>query len=442
MHKMGIAGDCQMRARAMLLLLVVTAAGPTSCSGPRTPPVPEPVFEEVPIRVVTDVDLLFVVDDSESMLQEQAVLREQFAILARELIDPVNPTASAVESLHVGVVSTDMGTAGVTIQTCSNPDVGDDGELHSTSPGGDEGCEAIYNAPDCERDECPWLVHSIEHPAADPAHAPIWEDFGCIAALGSGGCGFEQPLESSYRALVEQTQPGGYNEGFLRDDSLLAIVFVTDEDDCSTDEPGFFDPARDDLEPLQWRCVIDADLLFPVSRYHDALVTLHGERVVVAAIAGVPIDGSWSPGDPLEELRELQVQPDPQNPDMLRRSCDTTMGVDFPPVRLAELVSSFGDDGVLGSVCRPDWTDTLQQIARTMQQHVGRGCVDLRAGVAPVTDCRLIQATGDGREVPHASVDPQGWSVDMTGEECPGGQLRIAGEPARQDSFVFECRSE
>jgi hypothetical protein len=39
-----------------------------------------------------------------------------------------------------------------------------------------------------------------------------------------------------------QAGPGMPNEGFLRDDSLLAIVYVTDEDDCSTGNAALFNP--------------------------------------------------------------------------------------------------------------------------------------------------------------------------------------------------------
>ena len=32
------------------------------------------------------------------------------------------------------------------------------------------------------------------------------------------------------------------NEGFLRDDAFLAVIFVADEDDCSAFSRGVFDP--------------------------------------------------------------------------------------------------------------------------------------------------------------------------------------------------------
>ena len=58
--------------------------------------------------------------------------------------------------------------------------------------------------------------------------------FGCIAALGESGCGFEHPFASITRALGADGSPApAENQGFLRPEAFLFIVIVTDEDDCS-----------------------------------------------------------------------------------------------------------------------------------------------------------------------------------------------------------------
>lgn len=83
------------------------------------------------------------------------------------------------------------------------------------------------------------------------------EAFQCIGLLGTEGCGFEQGLESMRRAL-ETVGPVQQNAGFLRDDANLAIIFLTDEDDCSARDPRVFShmPGSDDvLGPLaSFRC--------------------------------------------------------------------------------------------------------------------------------------------------------------------------------------------
>ena len=58
--------------------------------------------------------------------------------------------------------------------------------------------------------------------------------FGCIAAVGENGCGFEHQLGAVARALgADGARAPVENDGFLRPDAALAIVLVSDEDDCS-----------------------------------------------------------------------------------------------------------------------------------------------------------------------------------------------------------------
>lgn len=55
-----------------------------------------------------------------------------------------------------------------------------------------------------------------------------------MIGLGDHGCGFEQQLSSVARALGADGAPmPSQNIGFLRPDAELAIVFLSNEDDCS-----------------------------------------------------------------------------------------------------------------------------------------------------------------------------------------------------------------
>jgi hypothetical protein len=349
--------------------------------------------------------------------------------MAEELINPSEPNAPSVQDLHVGIVTTDMGTHGYTIQTCSNPSNGDNGVLQNI--GRRDGCLPNYSAPDCDRAECPWLIHSNEFPDDNPADSPIWDDFSCIASLGTGGCGFEQQLEASYMALVVNSEAGRPNEGFLRDDSLLAIVYVTDEDDCSTNNAEMFNPSRSDFGPLNVRCALHEDELYPISRYHDAFVALRdgdADSVVVAAIAGVPVDGSWNPGDPIERLRELR-QVNPSNPNELLTSCDTSNGIAFPPVRIAELVYSFGNNGILESICRDDWTAALQAITRKIQDKLPGVCVERALASTGSDTCRVIETLINDGECPSPADAPgsdrtRGWHLDLGLVDVNGSNRR------------------
>jgi hypothetical protein len=112
------------------------------------------------------------------------------------------------------------------------------------------------------------------------------------------------------------------------------------------------------------------------------------------------------------------------------------MGGADPPVRIAELVYSFGDNGVLASICQEDWTDALQEIARMIQQHLGTGCVDVPDGVDPAADCRLIEVLDDGTE---RVVPPTDWIVAAGAEGCSGGQLRLSDGSEVPDGGRLEC---
>ena len=132
------------------------------------------------------------------------------------------------------------------------------------------------------------------------------QDVSCVALnLGTDGCGFEQQLEATLKAITpascdepycvfsEATRghagPGGENtvgaDLFVRPDSLLALVLVTDEDDCSAADPEVFNlnstvyPERE----ANLRCFRFKDHpnqpVHPISRYVDGfLATRHPSR--------------------------------------------------------------------------------------------------------------------------------------------------------------------
>jgi hypothetical protein len=445
--------------------------------------------EPGPVRV----DILFVIDNSNSMAEEQTVLSDQMHLMVQELIAPSAPATPPVTDLHVGIVSTDMGTMGYRMASCDGVGAGDDGVLQNA--GRLDGCQESYSAPDCDREACPWLAHSAAHPddGTDPADPPIWEDFACAASLGITGCGLEQQLEASLVALTDRAARGQPNEGFLRDDSALVIIYVTDEDDCSSDRPEMFDPQRSDLGHINVRCALNPQLLSHVSDYRDELVALRGgnaARVAVAAIAGVPVDGSWQQGDPISEL-DARVMLSEEAENELVPTCETDMGRAYPPVRLAQLVDAFGRNGVLQSICQADWTSSLRVIARTIQDILPSSCLDADSpfdrarcrvtgvladdaecpnpastsgpdrgsgwtvdrGLDPTGRrlCEVLTADADGDGCPDGSACPasefpdglQGWFFTEESDACPHGEIRLTGAWVAEGAVELrlECRA-
>jgi len=185
----------------------------------------------IPISQNRQLDLLFVVDDSSSMRQEQASLAVNFPRFA-EVLESVG---GGLPDLHLGVVSTDVGT-GPYDDGGSCAARGDDGILQvpAACPPLTDGARFIS---DVEVDE-ETGTREFNYTGT------LADQFACMAELGTGGCGFEQPLEAAARALENREQ----NAGFLRDDAYFMIVFLTDEDDCSAVDRAMFDPAQDDRD--------------------------------------------------------------------------------------------------------------------------------------------------------------------------------------------------
>jgi len=139
-------------------------------------------FTHTPDRV----DVLFVVDDSCSMAEEQAALATDFPMMLGAL------EASSLD-WHAGVVSTDM------------DDTDRTGKLVD-----------VFGAR--------WVDATLPDPVA------VFEE---MVLLGTMGAPVEQGRAAAYTAL--ETRVDDYNAGFRRDDAQLAIVVLSDEPDQSLD---------------------------------------------------------------------------------------------------------------------------------------------------------------------------------------------------------------
>lgn len=327
-----------------------------------------------PCVVALPVDLLFVIDDSDSMAEEQNNLVINFPELIEVLTNPPDedgdgePDVPPVDDLRIGFVSTNMGVGPYTVPGCDA--TGDEGVLISTSRSPDPSCAGVTTGPN------PWLeFHRGDDVAA------LTQSFRCMAALGTGGCGLERPLDAARAALVDRAAPGEPNEGFIRADSLVAIVFVTDEDDCSAADDSIYDPtAGGTLGPYGVRCAENPDLLTPVADYVRAFTNLRLDRpndVVVAAIAGVPFSAVT---DPLDEDYDavlmdsrMQFRRDAARPGQLEPVCSTMLtGSAIPARRIVEVVRAFAEtnDGLATSICEDDLRPAMNAVARLVARRI------------------------------------------------------------------------
>jgi hypothetical protein len=202
------------------------------------------------------VDVLFVIDNSPSMRPLQETLVASFS----HLVERLEIEHGGRPDLHLGVITTDMGTTPYNIARCLG--AGDGGTLQNTPRL--VGCDApsdryIVDVSDGAGGRSTNYAGSID--AA----------FACIASVGEEGCGFERPLDALSAAITNAD-----NAGFFRDDAALAVVIVTNADDCSAVDTSVYDPtAPDAIGPLSaFRCfehgvVCDPDQPRQAGSKHD-----------------------------------------------------------------------------------------------------------------------------------------------------------------------------
>jgi hypothetical protein len=327
------------------------------------------------------LDLLFVVDNSISMQTEQALLARELPRMVRALasgdVDGDGKQDHPAGDLHIGVVSTDMGLSGDHDRSgtdCSR--FGDDGLLRNpaTCPPAPGGYLAI--APS----------------EASAALDGISEALGCQIQLGTRGCGMEQQLEATLKAVAPGVGPlrftqgtlghgDGANAGFLREDATLAIVIITDEDDCSYPESSRgFANTRDDGPyadvPINYRCQAMPELLHPITRYTESLPALRGGApgsVVFGLIAGIPAELTDGAHDIDEMLSDpaMQFEMD-EHTKSPRPACTYTRTegdsheavLATPARRLLEVAKAFGEHTVLGSICEPSFERPVAALAK------------------------------------------------------------------------------
>lgn len=167
------------------------------------------------------VDLLFVVDNSGSMAEEQSKVIANFPTFSNQ----VQTQLADVESYQLAVVSTDSYDTGSS-----------DLNVNSDNPA----CQVIGAA--ITRSDAGTCTPYAEGHRFMTDMDDLDTKFACAADLGTGGSGEEKVGDAIVHALdAAMVGPAGCNDGFLRDDALLVIVVLTDEDDAEHSAGGPID---------------------------------------------------------------------------------------------------------------------------------------------------------------------------------------------------------
>ena len=338
-------------------------------------------------RATSALDVLLLLDNSGSMSEEQANLAAALPALVAALVtgdadgDGVQDFP-VIDSLQLGSISSDIGTGGFTIPTCNEPNFGDDGIFLQHGVGA--GCDASYPA-----------IQSFEGGDADAFASSVQ----CVAMTGTEGCGFEQSLDAMLKAITPSTQVSptgvptrfvngsqghgdGTNAGLVREHATLALINLSDEDDCSASDADIFnrDSARYTDPDLNLRCSRYGDTaLHPISRYSDGFLALKSDpsQLVYAAIAGIPTDMSGSShAEVLADPRMIEM-PDPEQPSQLTPVCTSLAGQAYPArriIQVAQQLEAAGAYTVASSICDSNFQSAAAAILAAVAASASGSC--------------------------------------------------------------------
>lgn len=263
------------------------------------------------------MDILFVIDDSGSMGEEQTNLIANFPQFVTALDEFVTEGGSALD-YRLGVTTT--GEMNV-VEMILPPPLGSM-TIREDGPNG-----ALLMPGECNMSNR-WISRG---------DANVSSAFSCVANVGTRGSSKEKPLLMTQRAITDRVADGS-NAGFLRNDALLAVVMLTDEDDCSgtstTRTIDISDPSQimnqaDECDPSSPDVVsIDSVL--------SSLDTTTGgrERWAGAIIAG-PTD------------------------------CTSSFGDAAAATRLQQFANEAGDNVIFSSICEGDLAGALTEALQT-----------------------------------------------------------------------------
>jgi hypothetical protein len=387
---------------------------------------------QTPVRAV---DVLFMVDNSPSMDPKQQALATNFPAMIKAL----QGLPGGMPDLRIGVVSSDMGAG----QTEAGGNcawlLGNRGILWGNDPTVDPGTQyngyaTVKGMPGgCGMNEgARWIedIQSLDGIGRDKNYTGNLPDvFSCLArAVGVNGCGYEHQLQSIKVALNPSQATNPQNLGFLRRQAYLAIVIITDEDDCSASPSSalndgvYFPRTLGDTASL--RCAArghvcngkaipnydpnqgytgtnpfvanfadcdakdDADHhKLPLIRVRDMIDGVKqvkerpDEQILVSGIIGWPVNVDLSGVQyridkdptslPVEQQKLWDYMPICSIPS--EESADGNIYKAYGGFRLKNFIEGFG--GRTFSVCARDFTPAMSQIGNALAQKLKPACV-------------------------------------------------------------------
>jgi hypothetical protein len=414
-------------------------------SHPLVAPEPRPQVESrLSFESHPALDLVFLIDDSASMKEEQELLGKNFPRFMRAL----EQLPEGLPDLRIAVVSSDFGA----------------GSSGFCTPLGRRGIFQVKEGCGLDPARARFLAVNGEGEGEGEGESrknfdgELAEVFSCLAQIGTDGCGYEHQLQALRAALSNLTIE---NRDFLRPEAYLGIILLTDEDDCSAEpDATLFEEIYPDQSP-NLRCATLGHVCegreVPATPYgaplascqpYQRLDDAEGKRNRLINVSDfVSFIKALKPGRPDLILvsgvigwndapdARYEIGPGTNGLDLLpacRYGQGSTIQSAAPAVRIKHFIEAFGANTV-HSICQEDLSGVMERIGDEFADKIRNRCLtDVPVDVDPrqdglQADCQVTegrpQAPGLGlAPVPLPSCSqgtPPCWALEPD-SECPG----------------------
>jgi hypothetical protein len=217
------------RSAANLLLSVMLAACGGSSTGARADASTAKATFTVDLAPARKLDMVFMI--GRACCTSLAEMNEQLPNLMEQLRYPAD---KSLPDLRIAMITSDLGTGGQYASGPCGPNPG-----NGQNPWGDSGRFQMRGAASCGVSaDALWLEYANGEPVNYHASEDISTVFACLSSnLGNDvlnpGCGYQHSLQAFEFALVTPNIGNEQQRAMIRPYAQLALVLLTDQDDCS-----------------------------------------------------------------------------------------------------------------------------------------------------------------------------------------------------------------
>jgi len=449
-----------------------TGSSSTGIPTPDLPPL-DGCDPDVPCQ--NKIDLLFVIDNSGTMAEEQLNLAKNFPMLIAQLQALDDGQGHQVGAdVNIMVTTTDVDNpachgkwvapdyAPARGSPISTPCTERIARFSGYAPPGlvvEEACTDVCDPanPVAPSDQFIHFDRNGDNVEAGDAAAAL----ACIGPQGIDGCGYEAPLESMLQALnpsacwndpeaCDDPEWSWIERPFLRDGAVLAIVLITDEVDCSVRDysimadADFMEPSPEDGTPkpssaICWHAGVECGDLDPdTGRYSGCFAANHGKN----GAPGVPDDEAVL--HPVSRYIQVLDSLRAQGREVIMLGIlgvpEVTAHAETPPYEPTE--GGIADvqyrpwrdpEYPAGDILPDEWADNTRAVDKQFEFGVGPGCTGYDAASGTFT----------GQAVPPVRIRSVCESLDVPDDPTvPGDQseVRCCFESICDDDFSAAVR--